>query len=57
MEVLEFVDLPDGRSRIDGQSVFLSVEERDEMLGGMDGGMDENFDRLEELLADAKTPV
>ena len=57
MEVLEFVDLPDGRSRIDGQSLFLSVEERDEMLGGMDGGMDENFDRLEELLADAKTPA
>ena len=57
MEVLTFVDLPDGRSRIDGQSLFLSVEDRDAMLGGMDGGMDENFDRLEELLADAKTPA
>ena len=35
----------------DGLSVFLSVDERDAMLGGMDSGMDENFDRLEELLA------
>lgn len=50
-EVLAFVDLPDGRSRIDGLSVFLSVEDRDEMLGGMDSGMDENFARLDELLA------
>ncbi len=57
MEVLEFVDLPDGRSRIDGLSLFLAVEERDEMLGGIDSGMDENFDRLEELLAEAKAPA
>lgn len=50
-EVLTFVDLSDGRSRIDGLSVFISVEDRDAMLSGMDSGMDENFDRLEELLA------
>lgn len=51
LEVLTFVDLAAGRSRIDGLSLFLSVDERDAMLGGMDSGMDENFDRLEELLA------
>jgi len=52
LEVLTFVELPGGRSRIDGLSVFLSVEDRDAMLGGMDSGMDEDFDRLEELLTE-----
>ena len=51
MEFLTFTDLEHGRSRIDGLSVFPSVEDRDEMLADMDSGMDENFDRLEELLA------
>ena len=54
LEVLTFVDLPDGRSRIDGTSVFLSAEDRDAMLGGMDSGMDENFVRLDEVLARQK---
>jgi len=57
LEVLTFVDLPEGRSRIDGQSLFLSVEDRDAMLGDMDGGMDENFNRLEELLAGQRAAV
>jgi len=51
LEVLTFTDLPEGRSRLDGLSVFLSVEDRDEMLAGMDGGMTESFRRLDELLA------
>ncbi len=51
LEVLTFTELDGGRSRLDGVSLFLSVDERDAMLGDMDGGMDENFDRLEELLA------
>ena len=51
MEFLTFTDLGQGRSRIDGLSVFPSVEDRDAMLADMDSGMDENFDRLEELLA------
>ena len=50
LDVLDFVDLPDGRSRIDGLSVFLSVEDRDLMLD-VDSGRDEDFDRLEALLA------
>lgn len=55
LEFLTFTDLPDGGSRIDGLSVFPSVAERDAMLAGMDSGMDENFERLDELLA--ATPV
>ncbi len=50
-EVLTFTDVADGRSRLDGLSLFLSVEDRDGMLNGMDGGMDENFKRLDELFA------
>jgi uncharacterized protein YndB with AHSA1/START domain len=56
LEVLTFVDLPGGRSRIDGLSLFLSVDDRDAMLGGMDSGMDENFDRLDALLGQASVP-
>lgn len=51
LEVLTFTDLDDARSRVDGLSVFLTVQDRDAMLKDMDGGMDENFDRLEQLLA------
>ena len=42
--------LGDGRSRIDGLSVFPSVEDRDAMLD-LDSGRDEDFERLDELLA------
>ncbi len=51
LEVLTFTDLGGGRSRIDGLSLFVSVEDRDAMLSGMDSGMDENFARLDELFA------
>ena len=51
LEILTFTDLENGRSRIDGLSVFASLRERDAMLADMDSGMDEDFDRLEELLA------
>jgi len=51
LEVLTFTDLEGGRSRLEGLSLFLSVADRDAMLDGMDGGMDENFRRLDELFA------
>jgi uncharacterized protein YndB with AHSA1/START domain len=51
LEVLTFSDVGDRRSRIDGLSLFLTVEDRDAMLSGMDAGMDENFKRLDEMLA------
>ncbi len=48
----EFEDLGDGRTRIVTTSTFFASEERDGMLdSGMEGGMGETFDRLEELLA------
>jgi len=49
--VLTFTDLDDGRSRLDGQSVFVTVEDRDLMLSDMDSGLDENFERLDEIFA------
>jgi uncharacterized protein YndB with AHSA1/START domain len=51
LEVLEFEDLPGGRSRLTGESVFISVADRDAMITDFDTGLDENFDRLDELLA------
>ena len=54
IEVFTFVDLPDGRSRIDGLTVFLSIEDRDaNLLGGFDSGRDDDFERLDQLLAQA----
>jgi uncharacterized protein YndB with AHSA1/START domain len=52
LDVLTFVDLPEGRSRIDGLSVYLSPEDRDLLLD-FDRGRDEDFERLDELLAAA----
>jgi hypothetical protein len=51
LEVLTFTDLDDGRSRLDGHSVFMTVEDRDLMLSDMDSGLDENFERLDEIFA------
>lgn len=57
LEVFEFVDLVAGRSRIDGLSVFLSVEDRDRVVDDLDKGRDEDFDRLDELLANQPAAV
>lgn len=51
LDVIVFEDLPGGRSRLTGTGVYLSVEDRDAMLADMDQGMDEDFNRLEALLA------
>jgi len=50
MRMQEFDARTGGRGRIDGLSLFPSVESRDAMLGGMDAGMDENFEPLDELI-------
>ena len=31
--------------------MFVTVEDRDLMLSDMDGGLDENFERLDEIFA------
>ena len=53
LETLTFIDLSDGRCRIDGQSVYTSVDQCTEMLelDQTGQGMDENFERLDLLLA------
>lgn len=54
LEVFTFSDTGDGRSRIDGLSIFLTVEHRDAMRNDIDAGRDEDFERLDELLATAR---
>jgi uncharacterized protein YndB with AHSA1/START domain len=45
-------DLGDGRTRVRVRTLFHTTEERDGMLAsGMESGMGESYDRLEELLA------
>ena len=52
LEVLEFRDLPGGRSALEITSTYASKEDCDTMVAsGMDGGMDEDFERLDEALA------
>jgi uncharacterized protein YndB with AHSA1/START domain len=56
LETLTIVD-QDGRSRLRTVAAYLSVEDRDAMVqGGMEGGVREGMERLEELLARLQTP-
>ncbi|MGZ7182293.1 MAG: SRPBCC family protein, partial [Halobacteriota archaeon] len=46
-----FEELPDDRTRLTSQSVFLSADDRDDMLqSGMEQGINESYERLDELL-------
>jgi uncharacterized protein YndB with AHSA1/START domain len=52
VETAEFQDLGD-RTKVVTTSIFHTPEERDGMLGsGMEKGMNETYERLDELLAD-----
>jgi uncharacterized protein YndB with AHSA1/START domain len=52
LDTATFEDLG-GRTRLRANAVFQSVEDRDGMLqSGMEGGMNEGYDRLDELLAE-----
>lgn len=52
IESLAFEDLGDGRSRVRGHSTYPSIESRDGMVSsGMESGMSEGYQRLEEVLA------
>ena len=47
-----------GRTVVRGRSVFQSVEDRDAMVqSGMEGGLNEGYDRLDELVARLASPV
>ena len=52
LEFLTFEDLGDGRSRVHGHSVYPTLEARDGMTqSGMESGMTEGYERLDELLS------
>lgn len=52
IETLRFEDLGNGRTRLTGHAVYPSMEARDGMVSsGMEHGMRDGFERLEELLA------
>lgn len=51
LDTQKIEDLPGGRSRMTSHSVFLSVADRDAMVeAGMDSGVEEGYERLDELL-------
>ena len=55
LEVTTFEGLPGSRTKLITQDVFLSVADRDGMLqSGMEEGVNDSYDRLEELLARIK---
>ena len=52
LDYLHFEDLPGGRSRLSGHSLYPSVETRDNFVSsGMESGMAAGYDKLEQLLA------
>jgi uncharacterized protein YndB with AHSA1/START domain len=52
IESLHFEDLGDGRTRLHIHSSYPSVESRDGMaVGGMEKGVSEGYERLDEVLA------
>ena len=51
LQTAKFEELSGNRTRLTSQSVFQSVEDRDGMLqSGMEMGVNESYDRLDELL-------
>lgn len=52
LDYMHFEELPGGRSRIVGHSLYPSVETRDSFVSsGMESGMAGGYDKLEQLLA------
>ena len=55
LETIRLEELPGGRTRLTAQSVYQSVIDRDAVLqSGMESGVNESYDRLSELLEQAK---
>ncbi len=55
LETFKFEDLPGGRTKLTVQSVFQSAADRDGMMqGGMEWGVKESHERLDELLEKMK---
>ena len=52
LETATFEELPDGKTKVIGHSVFMSVADRDGMVAsGMEYGVKEGHERLDELLS------
>ncbi len=52
LETAVFEDLGGGKTRVETQSIFQSIEDRDGMAAsGMEVGINEGYERLNELLA------
>lgn len=57
LEALRFEEA-DGRTTIRIHAVYQSVEDRDAMIeNGMEGGVNEGYERLDELAGQLRTPV
>ena len=51
LETMKLEELPGGRTRLTTQSVFQSIADRDATLqSGMESGINDTYNRLEELL-------
>jgi len=56
LEITKFEELSDSRTKLITQDVFMSVADRDGMIqSGMEEGVNDSYDRLEELLATMKS--
>jgi uncharacterized protein YndB with AHSA1/START domain len=56
LEITKFDELPGERTKLTSQDVFMSVADRDGMWqSGMEEGINDSYDRLEELLAKMKS--
>jgi hypothetical protein len=55
LDTMRLEELPGNRTRITIQSVYQSVEDRDGMVkSGMETGVREGYERLDDILAKAK---
>jgi uncharacterized protein YndB with AHSA1/START domain len=56
LEITKLEELPRGRTKLTTQDVFMSVADREGMVqSGMEEGVNDSYDRLEELLANMKS--
>jgi uncharacterized protein YndB with AHSA1/START domain len=54
LQIVSFEELPGGKTRVLGKTLFQSVADRDGELRIMENGADEIYDPLDELLARTK---
>ena len=57
LSITRFEDLGGGRCRMTMREIYDTVESRDAAASGMEGGIEESYERLDELLAASATPA